>query len=179
MRRIENGFVFFFYTEDPFSNWHPATFTLKGETFDCSEQYMMWAKAMLFGDTAIAARILRTRNNPQKQKLLGRAVSGFDATVWDEASFGLVLEGCVAKFEQNPRMLKNLLDTGDAVLVEASPYDPIWGVKLDMDDPKILDPKNWQGQNRLGKVLMEVRERLKGTDLSHLDPIEDLAEGLL
>ena len=30
-----------------------------------------------------------------------------------------------------------------------------------MEDPKILDEKNWRGQNLLGKALMEVREYFK------------------
>ena len=44
--------------------------------------------------------------------------------------------------------------------VEASPYDKIWGIGLNMDDPKSHDPNQWEGQNLLGKCLDEVREIL-------------------
>lgn len=56
-----------------------------------------------------------------------------------------------------------LLDTGDRVIVEGSPYDPIWGVKLAWDSNEILDERNWKGSNLLGKALMEVREYYKNS----------------
>lgn len=46
-------------------------------------------------------------------------------------------------------------------LVEGSPYDKIWGVKIDWKDDKILDEKNYKGLNLLGKALMQVRNELK------------------
>jgi predicted NAD-dependent protein-ADP-ribosyltransferase YbiA (DUF1768 family) len=45
--------------------------------------------------------------------------------------------------------------------VEGTPFDPIWGVMIKWDDDRILDEKNWRGQNLLGKVLMRVRNDLK------------------
>jgi len=36
----------------------------------------------------------------------------------------------------------------------------VWGVGLSEDDNKILDPKNWVGENLLGKILVDVRESL-------------------
>ena len=39
--------------------------------------------------------------------------------------------------------------------------DQIWSCGLAENDPLILDPKNWTGQNLLGKVLMEVRDLIK------------------
>ena len=66
-----------------------------------------------------------------------------------------------AKFKE-PFMRDILLRTGDRIIVEASPYDRIWGVGLDVEDPRILDENQWQGQNLLGKALMDVRTELKG-----------------
>jgi ribA/ribD-fused uncharacterized protein len=54
-----------------------------------------------------------------------------------------------------------LLDTGDKILVEGNAKDNIWAVGLDWNDDRILDPSNWNGQNLLGKVLMELRTELK------------------
>lgn len=54
-----------------------------------------------------------------------------------------------------------LLETGDAVLVEASPLDKIWGIGLARDNADASNPKKWKGLNLLGKALMAVREDLR------------------
>lgn len=46
------------------------------------------------------------------------------------------------------------------LLVEASPYDTLWGVGLVANDPRIGDEKNWRGENWLGQVLTRMREDL-------------------
>ena len=55
-----------------------------------------------------------------------------------------------------------LLATAPTELVEASPYDRIWGVGLGERDPLILDKANWRGTNLLGVTLMRVRDTLSG-----------------
>lgn len=152
-------FTFFFSAQNPFSNWYPAQFTVNGVTFCNNEQFMMYCKAKLFGDEEIAKKILET-TNPREHKAMGRKVKGFSEAVWDAKCELYVQKGCHAKFSQNPHLLQLLLDTEGTELVEASPYDRIWGVGLAASDPRILDKKNWLGQNRLGSVLMRVRDDL-------------------
>ncbi len=53
-----------------------------------------------------------------------------------------------------------LLGTGDAVLVEASSRDRIWGVGLGPSNRDARRPERWRGRNLLGFALMEVRARL-------------------
>lgn len=72
-----------------------------------------------------------------------------------------MVEGNVAKFTQNPAMGEFLLNTGNRVLVEASPVDKVWGIGLAGDDPRALQPAQWQGANLLGFALMRVREVLR------------------
>lgn len=73
----------------------------------------------------------------------------------------VVVNGNLHKFGQNPELRDFLLSTGDKVLVEASPYDKIWGIGLDANNPDACAPKLWKGENLLGFALMEVRGLLR------------------
>ncbi|HEX5959439.1 MAG TPA: NADAR family protein, partial [Hyphomicrobiaceae bacterium] len=108
------------------SQWWPARFVVAGDSYACAEHFMMAEKARLFGDTASRAEILAAAD-PAEVKALGRKVRGFDEQVWERERFHLVAAGSVAKFAQNPDLGGYLLSTGNAVLVEASPVDRIWG----------------------------------------------------
>ncbi len=94
-------------------------------------------------------------------KALGRAIRNFDDKVWKENARHLVTEGNVYKFSQNEDLRSFLLSTGDAVLVEASPRDCIWGIGLGQENANATNPTKWRGQNLLGFALMDVRERVK------------------
>ncbi|MBA9859842.1 NADAR family protein [Ralstonia insidiosa] len=153
------GMTLFFGAEDALSNWHPAQFTYRGVEFTSVEQFMMYSKARLFSDDQTARKILSSRE-PREQKRLGREVRGFDEAVWITKRKPIVTVGCREKFWQNPLLGEVLLGTDDTLLVEASPYDRIYGVGLAWNDPRIRDVSQWQGLNLLGEVLMEVRSWL-------------------
>lgn len=143
-----------------FSQWWPAEFTVDGVTYPSAEHFMMTAKALLFGDEEIAARIPVSRH-PREAKALGRQVRGFNEQVWAQRRFDLVVAGNVAKFGQNPDLRDYLLDTGDRVLVEASPRDRVWGIGMAASDELATDPASWRGLNLLGFALMEARHQLR------------------
>ncbi len=88
-------------------------------------------------------------------------ISPFDSTVWDSKRYEIMKAGNRAKFAQNPELQKKLLDTGDAILAEASPYDDVWGVKLSAKEAAKLEPFAWPGMNLLGRLLMELREAFR------------------
>jgi ribA/ribD-fused uncharacterized protein len=150
------------FMKGPFSQFHPSRFSLNGRDYVCAEQYMHEQKARLFGDKAMAERILKA-DSPHEHKLMGGRVSNFESSVWDEHKVDIVTAGNLAKFGQNAGLRRRLLDTGDAVLAEANPKDFIWGIGLAEDDPAALDPFYWQGQNLLGQILMAVRSELAGS----------------
>jgi ribA/ribD-fused uncharacterized protein len=74
--------------------------------------------------------------------------------------FAAVARGCEAKLRQNEAMGEYALRTGDAVLVEASPRDRIWGIGMSASHPDATDPRRWQGENLLGFALMKARAAL-------------------
>jgi hypothetical protein len=158
--KIKSGYALFWKTEDYMSNWHLSPFTIDGVRFNCAEQWMMYAKAMLFGDTAIAQEVL-AEPIPRNQKALGRKVKGFVSEVWENECFAIMVKGCLQKFLQNPHLKEQLLATDDLVLVEASPHDTIWGIGMDENHLDATNPEKWLGLNLLGLVLMEVRRLLR------------------
>lgn len=153
-----NQYVFFY--GGPFSQWLGCDFKVDGVTYNCAEQYMMHQKALTFGDTEIAAQIMRERH-PRDQKALGRKVRNFDAKKWNEVARDIVYKGNYAKFQQNKGLLYALNETKGKLLVEASPTDKIWGIGLSTDDERRHDPANWRGTNWLGEVITKVREDLE------------------
>jgi ribA/ribD-fused uncharacterized protein len=157
MKTTDKGVYFW---SGVFSQWNPSDFTIDGVKFTTAEQYMMYKKALLFEDEEVANAIMRT-NNPREQKSLGRRVRGFDTGRWNAVCREYVYEANLAKFSQNPQMLKTLMETGDREIVEASPKDRIWGIGLHYDDERIHDKSQWQGKNWLGEAIMRVREQLK------------------
>jgi len=82
------------------SQWYPASFVLDGQRYLHAEQYMMAAKAAMFGDEATHRAILQTIQ-PAAAKTLGRNVQGFDEARWQAARFDTVLRANHAKFHQN------------------------------------------------------------------------------
>ena len=152
---------FVFFWGGPFSQWAYSPFEINGRRFVTAEQWMMWNKAMMFGDTEIADKILAT-DDPREQKKLGRKVQGFDDKIWMEMAYQFVVQGNRAKFTQNEKFRDALKTTIGKVLVEASPYDKRWGIGLAETAPGINDPANWKGENLLGEAITEVRIEMFG-----------------
>ncbi len=152
-----DGYHFFWENSSPFSQWHKCSFSALGLTFNSAEQYMMFQKALLFDDKETAEKILNTRD-VRKQKELGRQVKGFDDEIWKTNCLRIVYEANKYKFTQNEDLLLKLLSTQGQLLVEASPYDTIWGIGLSADDPRAQDKAQWLGTNWLGYVLTQLRD---------------------
>lgn len=144
-----------------YSNWDNCHFTDSHAfvRFKNSEQAFMWYKADWFNDHKIVHQVELT-SDPAAVKALGRQIDKFDEKAWKCVKFGFMVWVNYLKFSQNPYYSQTLKNTGERILVEASPTDKIWGVGLGETDPLILDEKNWKGSNLLGKALMEVRTML-------------------
>jgi len=147
-----------FFWRGPFSNWHKSEFYDRGIKFNCVEQYMMAAKAMLFSDTVTHHDIMK-QTDPRNMKALGRRVKGYNDMEWDYFKENIVFRGLLCKFSQNPDLRIELLSTGNKMLVEASPYDRVWGIGF--GEAEALANKSKWGENLLGKLLTEVKFMLQ------------------
>ncbi len=146
----ENGYL---------SNWYPSSFTVNNVNFSSMEQYMMYKKAVCFGDENTAGKILAT-DDVTEIKALGRLVTNYNESYWNGVRQIVVFEGLIAKFSQNENLKKQLKATENCILAECAVKDKIWGIGLSMKDPNRFEIYKWNGQNLLGYALMMVRERL-------------------
>jgi len=147
-------------TKSCFSQWFPFKFEENGIVYKTAEHYMMAGKARLFNDHETLQEILIS-NSPNQAKSLGRKVKNFDPKIWDEHKYDIVKQGNLLKFSQNEKFKEFLLSTNDKILVEASPYDKIWGIGMLETDTRAENPLLWNGENLLGFALMEVRDELR------------------
>ncbi|CAJ0540147.1 Ff.00g074050.m01.CDS01 [Fusarium sp. VM40] len=153
------------------------------KTYKTAEHYLMHQKALVFNDQDIAAQILKT-GSPRKVKSLGRKVKNFDEKTWLKHRRDVARRGNILKFTRaiteegfkrgtpngntaadsliqpiESSLLDTLLSTGDRDLVEASPFDRIWGIGFRAADAETA--RDAWGENLLGKELMEVRRILR------------------
>jgi len=150
----------------PFSQWYGANMVIDGVTYNCCEQYMMAEKARLFKDDEALKEILKSKD-PSHQKAIGRTVKNFVKEEWEKIEengkpfcWNVVYKANEAKFTQNKDLNDFILLTKGETLVEASPYDKIWGIGLGENDARALDREQWQGLNWLGEVCTQLREDL-------------------
>jgi ribA/ribD-fused uncharacterized protein len=160
----KNGFSLFW--GGPYSQWETWYFTFNNITFNCNEQMMMYCKALVCGDKETAELIMEELF-PDKQKKLGRKVKNFSEELWNyETSMAVVYVANYCKFTQNPEIKEYLLNDPGTEIVEASPYDVIWGIGLGADKPQAWHKNSWRGENRLGECITDVRKYI-------LDEIND------
>lgn len=117
------------------------------------------AQGDVVGDDDQAAAVLGS-TTPREAKVHGRRVRGFDEVIWQAHRWDAVVTGSVAKFCSDSRLRTYLRSTADAVIVEASPVDVVWGIGLAADDDRAADAFRWPGLNLLGFALMEARAQV-------------------
>ncbi len=141
------------------SQWWEQAFEVEDAIYPTAEHWMMAGKALLFEDQEIYEKILKAKH-PHEAKKLGRQVRHFNQQQWEAHRYEIVLQGNQHKFGQNDELKAYLLNTGNSIIVEASPVDKIWGIGLTGDNPKAPYMEQWEGMNLLGFALMEVRDKL-------------------
>ena len=163
-----------------FSQWYKGKpFVINRRSYATAEQYMMSEKALLFNDLDMYQAIMN-EPDPDHCKKLGRQVKGFVGHIWDEAFPEILFHGNLGKLQSDIEIVDALLQTGNAVLIEASPFDDIYGAGMRKEDLLNPDgtlktpPQNWhkknserQAENNLGFILMGIRDLFR--ELMHCE----------
>lgn len=126
------------------SNFYYAPVKYQGDTYKSAEHAYQAHKCKYDSDR------LRVRDAPTAfgAKRLGRIHTMRED--WDTLKLNVMQEIVFAKFVQNPELRNKLLKTGDLEIIEGNTWgDVYWGVCAG------------KGENHLGKILMEVRRRLR------------------
>lgn len=86
---------------------------------------------------------------PKEAAIRGRTLKEIRKN-WDNLKIEFMKTIIHYKIEQHEDIKNKLLETGDAILIEDSPWDSFWGCG-----------KDGNGKNMLGKIWMEMRDQWK------------------
>lgn len=148
----DNQIINFYLITDKygcFSNFSRHHIYLKDKIWKTSEHYF---QAQKFAGTEFEEKV-RLAPTPKEAANLGRNRKFPLRKDWEEIKDKVMLEALEAKFTQHKDLKETLLSTGDALLVEHTNNDFYWG-----------DGGDGSGLNKLGKLLMQVRENLKARE---------------
>jgi ribA/ribD-fused uncharacterized protein len=129
-----------------FSNFSPHPLIVNGKTRPTSEHYF---QAQKFAGTE-HEEVVRRAKSPMIAARLGRSRERPLRPDWEEVKDDIMREALRAEFTQHEQLRSWLLGTGDAELVEHTRNDAYWG-----------DGGDGTGKNMLGKLLMELRAKLR------------------
>lgn len=128
-----------------FSNFALYPIKLKGKIWATSEHYF---QAQKFKGTPHESKIRKART-PMLAAQLGRSRKVKLRRDWEKVKDAVMYEAVKAKFVQHKNLKELLLSTGNSKLIEHTVNDDYWG-----------DGGNGKGQNKLGKILMQIRKEL-------------------
>jgi N-glycosidase YbiA len=141
--------IYFYSTRDQygcFSNFSAHGFELDALWWPTSEHYFQSHK---FIETSSFEEI-RQAKSPKDAALMGRDRQRPLRHDWEQAKDHVMYLGVLRKFETHSDIRTILLNTGDSELIENTSTDYYWGCG-----------DNKTGKNRLGKILMDIREKLR------------------
>lgn len=141
--------IYFYGTRDKygcFSNFSRHGFELDGVYWPTSEHYFQGQK---FVGTPHADQI-RLAKTPKDAAKMGRDRQRPLRSDWEQVKDSIMEKAVLKKFTTHADIKEILLATGNEEIVENSPIDYYWGCGAD-----------GSGKNRLGQILMQVRETIR------------------
>lgn len=128
-----------------FSNFALYPIRLRGKTWPTSEHYF---QAQKFSGTPHEA-LVRQAKTPMEAARMGRQRARPLRQDWESVKFDVMRQALLAKFTQHDALKDLLLASHPSKLVERTQHDKFWG-----------DGGDGRGQNWLGRLLMELREKM-------------------
>lgn len=153
-------YVLFSNGWSPLSAYYPCKFTVYDVTYRSVQQMYQALKAKHFGDLT-AYRMIMKSWSANVQAEIGSTVENFNPDQWQKKSVQVMERATRLKFAQNDSERQFLLDTGNAVIVFVSQSQSYWGNGLTMDHEGNTDQSQWTGNNKLGEILMKLRDEIK------------------
>ena len=105
--------VIIFAKYHPFSNLYPAVFTVEGQAYKCTYQYILHQRALLLRDLEAAEMILKISDI---KKMTQIKVKGFNEKRWEQCERKIRIDAAFHKFSQNAELRDKLLSTGEKYL---------------------------------------------------------------
>ena len=139
-----------------YSNFHSSPFTINGQSFHSSEQWVQYQKALTFGDSYTANQILQ-RDTALECKQLSYNINGVDKEEWKSVGYELCFDGIREKFLQTPPLLAMLKTMLPKILAEAT-MDRLSGTGIRLLDSCALDTGKWSGTGWLSRMLITIRD---------------------
>lgn len=146
---MKNNTINFYSSRDEYgymSNFASYPVSINKRIYKTSEHYYQSQK---FAGTDWEGKV-RKAKSPMEAATIGRNKDGPLRRDWESVKDNVMREVVLAKFQQWPNLAQQLIDTGDAKLVEHTENDSYWA-----------DGGDGKGKNMLGIILMEVRDQLK------------------
>ena len=147
-----------------FSNLSNHVVEIDGTKYPSVEHYYQAMKATEFKDEDTLKKILKTKTS-KAVKALGNKVKDFNEEVWNSKRDEVMEKGVRAKFVQHPELRKKLQETGDKQIGFADARDLYWSIGTSVTQEKAKSPSKWRGQNKLGKILMDLRKKFNEEDI--------------
>ncbi|HLP92311.1 MAG TPA: NADAR family protein [Nostocaceae cyanobacterium] len=129
-----------------FSNFSPHGFVLDDLFWPTSEHYFQAYKFVGKPDF----ELIRLAKSPKIAANMGRERTRPLRSDWEQVKDDIMRKAVLCKFTTHEDIRTILLSTGDKEIVENAPHDFYWGCGAD-----------GSGKNMLGKILMEVREKIR------------------
>jgi ribA/ribD-fused uncharacterized protein len=147
--------IYFWSAYSPLSNFNQNfNITLDKVIYNCVEQAYCARKAKHFQDYSAVDKIMRSKDPIEMKRT---RIAGYKEDQWAPLAEGTMKEILETKVIQNYGFKEYLIKTRPKTLCEAVNGDTFWGIGMNALNKDLEQKEKW-GKNRLGALLMAIRD---------------------